>query len=105
VTDPSPTVSIKLRKKAKVDRILLSQAHTRKSEHELHPHVAQIELWLNKDKEPTIYQVETSPARKTVIEFPKTMKINFLKIVVTQIEGGILGNASVGFSQVELQRD
>jgi len=105
LSDTSPTVEIKLRKKAKVDRILLSQAHTRKSEHDLHPHVARIELWINKDKEPTVYEVETSPARKTVIQFEKTMKINFLKIVITDVDGGVLGNASVGFSQIELQRD
>ncbi|PCJ53703.1 MAG: hypothetical protein COA70_08415 [Planctomycetota bacterium] len=104
-SDKAPTVEIKLRKKAKVDRILLSQAHTRKSEHGLHPHVARIELWINKDKQPTIYEVETSPARKTVIQFEKTMKINFLKIVVIDVAGGVLGNASVGFSEIELQRD
>ncbi|MDA0667228.1 MAG: terpene cyclase/mutase family protein [Planctomycetota bacterium] len=105
ISDTSPTVEIKLRKKAKVDRILLSQAHTRKSEQGAHPHVAQIELWLNKDKEPTIYQVETSPARKTIISFEKTMKIDLLKIVITEIEGGVLGNAIVGFSEIEFQRD
>jgi len=105
ITDTRPTVEISLRKKAKVHRLLLSQAHTRKSEQTAHPHVAQIELWLNKDKNPTIYKVETSPARKTVIEFPKAIKVNYLKIVITEIEGGELGNAAVGFSQVELQRD
>lgn len=104
-SDTKPTVEIKLRKKAKVDRLLLSQAHTRKSEQAAFPHVAQIELWLNKDKEPTVYQVETSPARKTVINFKKTMRINYLKIVITDVEGGTLGNVIVGFSEIELQRD
>ena len=105
VNDANPTVEVKFRKNVKVDRILLSQAHTRKSEHDSQPHVAQIELWLNKDKVPTIYQVETSPARKTTISFEKTMRIKNFKIVITAIEGGAIGNATYGFSEIELQRD
>jgi hypothetical protein len=100
--DSMPEVTIKLRKKAKVQKLLLSQAHTRKSERDAHPHVSQIELWLDKDKEPTVYAVHTSPSRKTVIEFPPRTRIKNLRIRITGIEGGELGNASVGFTEIEL---
>lgn len=101
-TDASPELTIQLRKKAKVQKLLLSQARTRKSEHDAHPHVSQIELWLDKDKEPTVYAVHTSPARKTVIEFPPRTRIKNLRIRITDVEGGVLGAASVGFTEIEL---
>ena len=62
----------------------------------------EAELWLDKDKEPTVYAVHTSPARKTVIEFPPRTRIKNLRIRITDVEGGVLGAASVGFTEIEL---
>ncbi|MGB0951983.1 MAG: prenyltransferase/squalene oxidase repeat-containing protein [Planctomycetota bacterium] len=101
-TDTAPEVEIKLRKKAKATQLLLTQARTRKSEQDKHPRIARVELWINKDKKPTIVEVETSTQRKTVIELPARTKVNFLKIRVIEIVGGKLGAAQVGFSEIEL---
>lgn len=101
-TDTAPEIEIKLRKKAKVTKLLLTQARTRKAEQDKHPRVARIELWLNKDKKPTIVEVETSTQRKTVVELPPRTKLNFLRIRVIEVVGGELGAAQVGFSEIEL---
>lgn len=101
-TDATPELEIKLRKKAKATKLLLTQARTRKSEQDKHPRITRIELWINKDKQPTVVDVETSTQRKTVIELPSRTKVNFLKIRVIGIVGGQLGNAEVGFSEIEL---
>lgn len=100
--DASPELEIKLRKKAKATKLLLTQGRTRKAEQDKHPRIARIELWINKDKEPTMVDVETSTQRKTVIELPARTKVNFLKIRVIEIVGGELGDALVGFTEIEL---
>lgn len=101
-SDGMPEVEIKLRKKAKATKLLLTQARTRKSEQDKHPRITRIELWLNKDREPTLVEIEPSTQRKTVVELPERTKVNFVRIRVVGIEGGQLGAASVGFSEIEL---
>lgn len=100
--DADPWLEIKLKRKAKASRILLSHALTRVWDQTNNPRVTKIELWLNKDKEPTVYEVNPDPFRKTVIDLPPKSKLNYIKIRIVEITGGTLGAASVGFSEIEL---
>jgi hypothetical protein len=102
-TDTAPTIDIALRKKAKAKRLLLTHARSRKSEQDAHPRAKTIELWLNKDKQPTVHHLNTSASRKTTIELPPRTRLSKLRIRITAIEGGELGAAAVGFTEIELQ--
>ncbi len=101
--DASPWLEVKLKKKVKAQRILLTQAHTRRLDWDDFPRVRKIALWMNKDKEPTLYTLQNSPANKTVIELPPRSRINFMRIQIQEIEGGELGESAVGFSEIEIQ--
>ncbi|MDP7061653.1 MAG: hypothetical protein QF489_01810 [Planctomycetota bacterium] len=100
--DADPWLEIKLKRRAKASRILFSHALTCAWDQTNNPRATKIELWLNNDKEPTVYDINPDPFHKTVIDLPPKTKVNFLKVRIIEVTGGKLGAASVGFSEIEL---
>lgn len=101
--DANPWLEIELKRRAKASRLQLSHALTRIWDQNNNPRPTKIELWLNKEKEPTVYEINPDPFHKTVIDFPTKTKVRYIKIRIVEITGGKLGSASVGFSEIELQ--
>ena len=100
--DPDPTIEIKLKRKARVSRLLLTHARTRASDQKNNPVITEVEIWFNKDRKPQVYAIDPDPQKKTVIELPPKSKIGSMKIRVTKVAGGKLGEVAVGFTEIEL---
>jgi hypothetical protein len=103
-SDADPWLEIDPKKPAEVARIVLTHARTTAAaQRYANPRPAEIELWLNKEKAPRTVAIATDPGRKTVIELAPPVALARLKLRVTAVEGGTLGQASVGFGELEMQ--
>ena len=100
--DAAPAVEIKLKRGLRTSRIQFSHARTRSREQEVNPRPVKVELQLNRDKEVLVVEIDPNPQRKTVFELEKPRTISRLRLRVVETTGGALGNAAVGFSEVEL---
>ncbi len=101
--DPAPEFTIELKRTVKADKLMFSHARTRPIEQKNNPRVKQVQIWLDKDVEPIVLDIDPEYRKKTVLRFAETRGIKRIRVKVTATEGGVLGKCAVGFTEVELQ--
>ena len=102
--DPNPEFTISLKGTAKATKLLFSHIYTSAENCNDNPRPSEVAVYINKDKEPIVVQINPNQNQKTIYTFDKKKNIKTLRVVITKIINGSLGAAGVGFSQVELQR-
>ena len=102
--DPNPEFTLSLRRSAKATKLLFSHIYTSAENCNDSPRPSEVAVYINKDKEPILIQLNPNQNQKTIYTFDKKKSIKTLRVVITKIINGSLGSAGVGFSQVELQR-
>lgn len=101
--DPAPEFTIELKRTVKADKLLFSHARTRPIEQKNNPRVKQVQVWIDKDPEPILLDIDTEYRKKTELRFAETRAVKRIRVKVTATEGGQLGKCAVGFTEVELQ--
>ena len=99
--DKAPEFEVELRGNTKVDQILFTHLENRRTATGA-ARPAKLEIWLDKDKEPILVDVDPSPDVKTVVSFEKTRKFRRMRVRIIEIRNGTLGAANVGFAAIEL---
>jgi hypothetical protein len=102
--DPNPEFTISLKRSARATKLLFSHVYTSAKYCIDNARPSEIEIYINKDKQPIVIQLNPNQNQKTIYTFDKKVSVKTLRVVITKIINGSLGSAGVGFSQVELQR-
>jgi hypothetical protein len=61
------------------------------------------ELVIN-DQDSLPFKMDPDPMTKTLIQLPRTQRIRSIEIRITGALNGVLGNAALGFSEIEVYR-
>ncbi|MBC8404884.1 MAG: terpene cyclase/mutase family protein [Planctomycetes bacterium] len=101
--DVAPEFTIELKRAVKADRLLFSHARTRPIEQKNNPRVKQVHIWIDKEVDPIVLDIDTEYRKKTVLRFEETRNVRRIRVKIVATEGGELGKCSVGFTEVELQ--
>lgn len=102
--DARPTLVVEFESRVYANTLLLSHPHTMPSERGRDSHATKVEIFVNRDRDPLVVDVDPNPARKTVIELTKRRAISRLAIAIVGVDKGQLGKVYTGFSEVELQQ-
>jgi len=104
VDDALPEFTISMRRSAKATILLFSHIYTSPSNIADRPRPTEVEVYINHEKDPIVVSINPDQSQKTIYAFEKKRSITKLRVVITKVVDGTLGKASIGFSEIELQR-
>ncbi len=100
--DQAPEISVELRRAVKADKLLFSHARTITAEQQNNPRAKRLRIWLDRD-DPIEVEVDPHYRSKTEVRFPEARNLRKLRVQILEVEGGQLGAAAVGFTEIEVQ--
>jgi hypothetical protein len=100
--DKAPEFTIELRRSVNADKLIFSHALTRPSEQKDHPRAKWLRVWIDKN-DPFEVELDLNFRVKTVHKFAATQSVRKIRVEILEYEGGKVGSASVGFTEIELQ--
>jgi hypothetical protein len=100
--DAAPTLSFKLKRGVRTKRIQFTHRETRPVGDTGYARPARVELRINRDSEPILLDIDPRTMHKTVYELEEPRTISRLEVRVVAVGGGELGEAPVGFAEIEL---
>ncbi|MED6334884.1 MAG: hypothetical protein VYE81_05740 [Planctomycetota bacterium] len=102
VTDENPWVKIALRRSIRGRTIALAHGWPAPM-YAGFPRPFRGELVIN-DQDSLPFRMDPDPMTKTLIKLPRTQRIRSIEIRITGALNGVLGNAALGFSEIEVYR-
>jgi hypothetical protein len=100
--DATPTITIELQRPVTADKILFTHARTRPIEQANNPMATRVRVWIDRD-DPIDVEIDPLARSKSIMQLPEARSMRKLKFQILATTGGGIGNASVGFSEIELQ--
>lgn len=98
--DKSPKVQVTLKKASSADTIILCQAARRRDEHRDFDRVTQLQVRINKAKEPLVVDVASSILDPIRIDLPEPVTIRTIEFEVLEREEGARSDGQLGFSEI-----
>ncbi len=102
--DTQRTIQLQLNPAVKANRLLLTPSRNRLSEQKKNPRPSQVKIWINKEKDPILLNLDRDGMRKSTLKFQKTLRIQTLRIQITEVVEGTIGKDWIGFAEIELQK-
>jgi hypothetical protein len=101
--DNAPSLKVEFRRPIQADCVLLSHPTSREDSRGKYDRATRVSLTIGTRGKPIEYDLDPSDEHKSVLRFPRTMKVRDLTIRVLAREKGKEHAGSVGFAEVELR--
>ena len=100
LADPEPSLSIRLQRTTRADRVLLAHAWPRRSHYDA-PQPARVLIIVNGDDEFEVV-MDPDPMTKTQLLFERPVRVRTLELRILESRNRLLDRDAVGFSEVQL---